>query len=197
MTSVPKIIYASRTHSQLTQVVSELKKLRDVCGYFPEMSVIGGRSTTCLNPKVSKEKDQRVQQVMCSGACKSRKCFWKTNLDRMNERNSSQIILTLCWVTLSHNTMCYVTVSDSVKVAFSPFCFQNPVFRPWGKGRHNQTIIVHSGNGENAPFLIVLLFVWLWWPFPQGRYIDKFIFHICNIDISPFHPRFLPTNQIE
>ena len=61
MTSVPKIIYASRTHSQLTQVVGELRKLRDVCGYFIDVSVIGGRSTTCLNPKVSKEKEKRVQ----------------------------------------------------------------------------------------------------------------------------------------
>ena len=87
MASVPKIIYASRTHSQLTQVVSELRKLRDVCGYFVDMSVIGGRSSTCLNPKVMKEKDQRVQQMMCSAACKARKCFWKTSLDRLPEQD--------------------------------------------------------------------------------------------------------------
>ena len=85
MNSVPKIIYASRTHSQLAQVVSELRKLRDVCGYHIDMSVIGGRSTTCLNPKIMKEKDQRIQQVMCTTACRARKCFWKTNLDRMSE----------------------------------------------------------------------------------------------------------------
>ena len=85
MNSVPKIIYASRMHSQLAQVVSELRKLRDVCGYHIDMSVIGGRSTTCLNPKIMKEKDQRIQQVMCTTACRARKCFWKTNLDRMSE----------------------------------------------------------------------------------------------------------------
>ena len=50
MASVPKVIYASRTHSQLSQVVRELKRLREH-GYDIKMSVLGGRAGTCIHPK--------------------------------------------------------------------------------------------------------------------------------------------------
>ena len=63
--SIPKVIYASRTHSQLAQVVRELKRLREI-GYEIKMSVLGGRGTTCLHSKVSKEKDNAIQQTMDS-----------------------------------------------------------------------------------------------------------------------------------
>ncbi len=86
MGHVPKIIYSSRTHSQLSQVVSELKKLHTVCGYNIDMSVIGGRGSTCLNPKVKKIADGRLQQNTCSALCKAKKCHWFNTLDR-NEFN--------------------------------------------------------------------------------------------------------------
>ena len=46
-------------------MVRELKRLREI-GYDIKMSVLGGRGTTCLHPKVSKEKDNAIQQTMDS-----------------------------------------------------------------------------------------------------------------------------------
>lgn len=49
----PKIIYASRTHSQLTQVIKELKMTQynniKTCA-------IGSRDQLCINPQVNQQK---------------------------------------------------------------------------------------------------------------------------------------------
>lgn len=45
----PVIIYASRTHSQLSQVVNELRNTR----YRPKHSVLGSRDVCCIHPKVN------------------------------------------------------------------------------------------------------------------------------------------------
>lgn len=50
--SVPKIIYASRTHSQLSQAVQELK--RSSYGHM-KASVIGSRDQLCINTDVLQE----------------------------------------------------------------------------------------------------------------------------------------------
>ena len=55
------VIYTSRTHSQLTQVVRELKRLQKE-GYNIKMSVMGGRATTCLHSVVKREKVSAIQQ---------------------------------------------------------------------------------------------------------------------------------------
>ena len=51
---VPKIFIASRTHSQLSQLVSELKST----AYRPGMSVLGSRAQYCINPRVTSEDDR-------------------------------------------------------------------------------------------------------------------------------------------
>ena len=61
----PNIIYASRTHSQLTQVVSELRKLRDVCGYKVDMTVVGGRGSLCVDMDVKRITNSSEQQNAC------------------------------------------------------------------------------------------------------------------------------------
>ena len=45
----PVIIYASRTHSQLSQVVNELRNTR----YRPRHAVLGSREHMCIHPKVN------------------------------------------------------------------------------------------------------------------------------------------------
>ena len=48
-TRPPVIIYASRTHSQLSQVVNELRNTR----YRPKHAILGSREHMCVHPKVN------------------------------------------------------------------------------------------------------------------------------------------------
>lgn len=49
-----QIIYASRTHSQLSQAIQELKKT----GYMhTKVAVLGSRDQMCIHPEVSKEEN--------------------------------------------------------------------------------------------------------------------------------------------
>lgn len=50
--AAPKIIYASRTHSQISQAIQELKR----SGYgHMKAAVIGSRDQLCINSEVLKE----------------------------------------------------------------------------------------------------------------------------------------------
>ncbi|KAG7224300.1 hypothetical protein INR49_000543 [Caranx melampygus] len=57
-TDVPKIIYASRTHSQLTQVINELKNT----SYRPKVCVLGSREQLCINPEVMRQESNHVKR---------------------------------------------------------------------------------------------------------------------------------------
>ncbi|RLN25872.1 hypothetical protein BBJ28_00000860 [Nothophytophthora sp. Chile5] len=59
---VPRIIYSSRTHSQLKQVVQELKNT----SYRPNVAVLGSREHLCVHDKVSQLKGTR-QNLTSSG----------------------------------------------------------------------------------------------------------------------------------
>ncbi|KAG5460589.1 MAG: hypothetical protein BJ554DRAFT_7346, partial [Olpidium bornovanus] len=50
----PRILFASRTHKQLAQLVGELKRH---AAYRPRMAVLGSRKQYCVHPKVSKSAD--------------------------------------------------------------------------------------------------------------------------------------------
>jgi regulator of telomere elongation helicase 1 len=53
-----QIIYASRTHSQLSQAVQELKK----SGYaHTKVAVLGSRDQMCIHPEVSKEENNTAK----------------------------------------------------------------------------------------------------------------------------------------
>ncbi|XP_008589275.1 PREDICTED: LOW QUALITY PROTEIN: regulator of telomere elongation helicase 1 [Galeopterus variegatus] len=54
---IPKIIYASRTHSQLTQVISELRST----SYRPKVCVLGSREQLCIHPEVKKQGSNHMQ----------------------------------------------------------------------------------------------------------------------------------------
>uniref|UniRef100_A0A669NW16 Regulator of telomere elongation helicase 1 n=1 Tax=Phasianus colchicus TaxID=9054 RepID=A0A669NW16_PHACC len=58
-TDIPKIIYASRTHSQLTQVINELKNTV----YRPKICVLGSREQLCINPEVKRQESNHMQAV--------------------------------------------------------------------------------------------------------------------------------------
>ncbi|GKY99980.1 hypothetical protein MPSEU_000951500 [Mayamaea pseudoterrestris] len=75
---VPTIIYASRTHSQLSQVVRELRNTR----YRPLHAVLGSREQMCVNPKVKKATSTSADiNHDCNKLGKERKCKFRNNLE--------------------------------------------------------------------------------------------------------------------
>ena len=53
---VPAIIYASRTHSQLSQVARELKATT----YRPKLSLLGSREQLCVHHEVDQQQDCKL-----------------------------------------------------------------------------------------------------------------------------------------
>ncbi|XP_061696946.1 regulator of telomere elongation helicase 1 isoform X2 [Syngnathoides biaculeatus] len=74
---VPKIIYASRTHSQLTQVVKELKNT----SYKPKVSVLGSREQLCINPEVMRQESNHAKVHMCRAKVSLRSCFFYNKVE--------------------------------------------------------------------------------------------------------------------
>uniref|UniRef100_A0A8C6VDW4 Regulator of telomere elongation helicase 1 n=1 Tax=Naja naja TaxID=35670 RepID=A0A8C6VDW4_NAJNA len=76
-TDVPKIIYASRTHSQLAQVIGELKNTV----YRPKVCVLGSRDQLCIHPEVKKQQNNHMQIHLCRMKVSSRSCHFYNNVE--------------------------------------------------------------------------------------------------------------------
>uniref|UniRef100_A0A8C0IIP2 Regulator of telomere elongation helicase 1 n=1 Tax=Bubo bubo TaxID=30461 RepID=A0A8C0IIP2_BUBBB len=76
-TDIPKIIYASRTHSQLTQVINELKNTV----YRPKICVLGSREQLCINPEVKRQENSHTQIYMCRMKVMARACHFYNNVE--------------------------------------------------------------------------------------------------------------------
>ncbi|CAK8535776.1 unnamed protein product [Lathyrus sativus] len=63
----PAIVYASRTHSQIRQVIQELKRT----SYRPKMTVLGSREQLCIHEKVKLLRG-KTQTNACRSACRRR-----------------------------------------------------------------------------------------------------------------------------
>ncbi|KAK8963243.1 hypothetical protein KSP40_PGU003155 [Platanthera guangdongensis] len=70
----PVIIYSSRTHSQLKQVIQELR----ATNYRPRMGILGSREQMCIHDDVRQLRG-RVQNMACHALCKKRKCIYHLN----------------------------------------------------------------------------------------------------------------------
>ncbi|XP_039117490.1 regulator of telomere elongation helicase 1 homolog isoform X1 [Dioscorea cayenensis subsp. rotundata] len=66
---LPVIVYTSRTHSQLKQVIRELK----ASNYRPKMAVLGSREQMCIHDEVHLLRG-RAQNNACHYLCKKRRC---------------------------------------------------------------------------------------------------------------------------
>ncbi|XP_071118557.1 regulator of telomere elongation helicase 1-like [Haliotis cracherodii] len=87
---VPKIIYASRTHSQLSQAVQELKRTT----YNTVNScVLGSREQLCIDEKVSKETNNTSKVHMCRAKVQARRCHYYNVLDDMKKTSEARQIL--------------------------------------------------------------------------------------------------------
>ncbi|XP_059913419.1 regulator of telomere elongation helicase 1 [Gadus macrocephalus] len=76
-TDIPKIIYASRTHSQLSQVISELKNT----AYRPKMCVLGSRDQMCIHPEVMRQESNHMKVHMCKAKVAARSCAFYNNVE--------------------------------------------------------------------------------------------------------------------
>ena len=73
----PTIYYASRTHSQLSQAVRELKKT----SYCPKVAVLGSREQLCLHEEVKKASSNAAQNALCRKYVQNDRCVFKTNVE--------------------------------------------------------------------------------------------------------------------
>lgn len=76
--NMPKIIYASRTHSQLSQAMQELKR---TSYKHVKVAVLGSRDQLCIHPEVSKESNSFNKIQMCQAKVKARTCFYYNNVE--------------------------------------------------------------------------------------------------------------------
>jgi regulator of telomere elongation helicase 1 len=71
------IIYASRTHSQLTQVINELRR----SGYTPKMTIMASREQLCINDRISRTLRGGALNHACNKMSAQRSCMFKNNLE--------------------------------------------------------------------------------------------------------------------
>ncbi|KAJ0755472.1 putative DNA helicase [Helianthus annuus] len=77
---LPTIVYTSRTHSQIRQVVQELKRTV----YRPKMVVLGSREQLCIHPDVSLLHG-KTQTNACHFLCQKRTKRYCTHYPRVSE----------------------------------------------------------------------------------------------------------------
>ncbi|XP_066245652.1 regulator of telomere elongation helicase 1 homolog isoform X2 [Euwallacea similis] len=79
---LPTIIYASRTHSQLSQAVQELKR---TAYNHMHCSVLGSRDQLCIHPEVLNETDASIRLQMCHLKVDTRACHFNNRVDIRKE----------------------------------------------------------------------------------------------------------------
>lgn len=78
-TAIPKIIYASRTHSQLSQAIQELKRTK--YGKYVKVGILGSRDQMCIHPQVAKEESNTSKVNLCRAKVNAKTCNLFNNLD--------------------------------------------------------------------------------------------------------------------
>ena len=78
-TTVPIIYYSSRTHSQLSGAINELKK---TC-YLPRTAVLSARERMCTNQHVNMNKSLTLN-TKCRQLRNKKLCKYFNNVDRVN-----------------------------------------------------------------------------------------------------------------
>ncbi|KFB40137.1 AGAP000634-PA-like protein [Anopheles sinensis] len=77
-----KVIYASRTHSQLSQAMQELKSTS--YNFFRAIS-LGSRDQLCIHPEVSKVESNAMKTNLCREKVKARSCSFYSRVERVKD----------------------------------------------------------------------------------------------------------------
>ncbi|XP_011619108.1 regulator of telomere elongation helicase 1 [Takifugu rubripes] len=136
-TDIPKIIYASRTHSQLAQVIKELKNT----SYRPKISVLGSREQLCINQEVMRQESSHVKVHMCRRKVSTRSCPFYNNTEEIStDRELTHSILDVEDLVKFGNKkrVCPYYLSRSLKqeadIIFMPY---NYLVDPKSRRAHN------------------------------------------------------------
>ncbi|NXG07349.1 RTEL1 helicase, partial [Sakesphorus luctuosus] len=135
-TDIPKIIYASRTHSQLTQVINELKNT-----VYPKICVLGSRGQLCIHPEVKQQESNHMQIYMCRMKVMTRACHFYNNVEeKSTEKKLTQSMMDIEDLVKngSKHRACPYYLSRSLKqqadVIFMPY---NYLLDPKSRKAHN------------------------------------------------------------
>uniref|UniRef100_A0A2S2P209 Regulator of telomere elongation helicase 1 homolog n=1 Tax=Schizaphis graminum TaxID=13262 RepID=A0A2S2P209_SCHGA len=74
----PRIIYGSRTHTQLNQVMKELRRTNYK---HMKVGIIGSRDQLCIHPEVMKEATSSVKIALCRAKVSTRTCQFYNNVE--------------------------------------------------------------------------------------------------------------------
>ncbi|KAM6976999.1 regulator of telomere elongation helicase 1 [Aplochiton taeniatus] len=136
-TDVPKIIYASRTHSQLAQVIGELKNT----SYRPKVCVLGSREQLCINTEVMRQESNHVKVHMCKAKISTRSCVFYNNVEEVcTDKDLTNTILDVEDLIKAGNKqrVCPYYLSRSLKqqaeIIFMPY---NYLLDPKSRRAHN------------------------------------------------------------
>ncbi|KAM6924811.1 regulator of telomere elongation helicase 1 [Xenentodon cancila] len=167
-TDVPKIIYASRTHSQLAQVINELKNT----SYRPKVCVLGSREQLCINQEVMRQESNHVKVHMCRGKVSTRSCVYYNNVEENSaDRDLVNSILDVEDLVKfgTKNRVCPYYLSRSLKqqadIIFMPY---NYLLDPKSRRAHN---IELSGA-------VVI--------FDEAHNVEKTCEEATSFDLSPY-----------
>jgi regulator of telomere elongation helicase 1 len=79
----PKIIYASRTHTQISQALSELKRTN--YAQTIRAAVLGSRDQLCIHSEVMKEQNNTNKIHLCQRYVSARSCMFYNNVESRKE----------------------------------------------------------------------------------------------------------------
>ncbi|GIY04856.1 hypothetical protein CDAR_232831 [Caerostris darwini] len=155
----PRIIYSSRTHSQLSQAVQELKR----SNYKHVKSIVlGSRNQLCLHPEVSKAPNPTAKVYMCRSKIMSKTCPFYLNYEekiasKSDYQDSSVLDIEDLMSLGKKNVVCPYYASRNLKsradIIFTPY---NYIIDPKSRRAHgielqgNVVIIDEAHNIEGA-----------------------------------------------
>ncbi|XP_044256116.1 regulator of telomere elongation helicase 1 homolog [Tribolium madens] len=150
---MPTIIYASRTHSQLSQAMQELKRTNY---NHMKATVLGSREQMCVHQEVLKEKSNAMKVHLCRLKLRERSCHFYNNVDRKKEDPAiSQLSIVdiedLVKLGQSHKFCPYYMAKElkqNADIVFTPYNYllDPKVRKALGLELTNNVIILDEGH---------------------------------------------------
>ena len=142
-----KIIYTTRTHSQISQIIHELQK---TC-YWPNTAVLSSRDISCVNQKIRQNSSGTILNIKCrlnNGLCS----YYNGVLHDKRERNNCLDIESLCINGKKQNFCPFYQQIESAKtysdIAFMPYnyIFDEDINTIMGIDIENNIIIIDEAH---------------------------------------------------